>query len=237
MSTAKKIKEDNILVSYTFSSGKYTIMTNNEHAVALYRKSKIELRFENHSYHITVDELPMIAGIEYRQYKLKPYTSKQQSELETEVQKLKDMEEAVQKMMETIEAQEKLVTKMVMKNGLKLKPHLPKDSEMFSPKHKERVHYKISCQKIVDQEVVRDLLKKHPQLGKCFKKDVRTIFVRSEFDKIQKTLPAEAINKIVTYNEVASLAYYSLENFECTQCGGMYSKKGICKHCGQSKGA
>ncbi len=211
-------------------------MTNNEYAVEIFKKNKIELRFENHSYHITVDELPMLSGIEYKQYRLKPYTSKQQLELEEEISRLKDMEDAVQKMMEAIEGQEKLVTKMVMKYGLKLKPHLPKDSEMFSPKHKERAHYKISCQKIVDQEVVRDMLKKHPQLGKCFKKDVRTVFVRSEFDKIQKTLPAEAINKIVTYNEVASLAFYSLENYECKQCGGTFTKKGICKHCGQLKG-
>lgn len=234
MSTAKKLKED-ILVSYLIEGGKYTIMTNNEFAVDLFKSGKVELRFENHSYHATLDELPMIVGIKYKQYKIKAYSEKPQKDLETELQRLIDIEDAIQRMYETQEAQEALVTKLVKKHGLKLKPHLPKDSEMFSPKHKERVHAKVSLSKIIDQEMIKSLMKKYPQLGKCFKKDIRVLFSKQEFDKIQKTLPAEVINKIVKYDEIESFHRIDFEEFECNQCGGKYTKKNVCKHCGIAK--
>lgn len=231
--TALKLK--NYLVSYIITNDKkFLVMTNNEFVVELLKK-KVELRFENHSYHALVDELPIVNGIEYKQYKLKPIPQKEIDTFEVELQRLKDIEEALIGMQETLEAQEELIKKMVKRKGLKLKPHLPNDSLMFSPKHKERVHIKTSLRKIIDQEAIESMMKKHPQLGKCFKKRVRIDFDRQMFEKIQKTLPAEVINKIVSYDEVESMNFYELENYECSQCGGVYTKKGVCKYCGQNK--
>lgn len=235
MSVAKKLKE-NQQVSYMITGDKkFLIMTNNEYAVEILKKKGVEVRFENHSYHALVEELPLVQNIEYKQYKLKPISAKDQQEFEIELQRLKDIEEAIAKINETYDAQNILLEKMVAKKGLKLKPHCPKDSQMYSIKHHERVHFKTSLRKIVDQEVVEELMKKHPQLGKCFKKKVSVIFDRHEFDKISKTLPAEAINKIVSYDEVQSLNFYDLPDYECTQCGGKFTKKGVCKNCGQGK--
>lgn len=217
------------------SDKKFLLMTNNEIAVERLKKKGVEIRYENHSYHSTVEELPQIPSIEYKQYKLKPISPKDQAEFEIELQRLKDIEEAIDKINATYDAQIKLVEKMVSKKGLKLKPHCPKDSIMFSVKHHERLHFKTSLKKIVDQEAIKQLAKKHPQLNKCFRKKVKIEFDRLEFDKIVKTLPAEAIEKIITYDEVQSVNHYDLPGFECTQCGGNFTTKGICKYCGQGK--
>lgn len=233
--TAKKLS-NNIAISYIITGDKkFLIMTNNETAVGMFRSVGINLNFENHSYHILVDELPLINGIEYKQYKIKPISDSDRKEIEVELQRLKDIEEAIQKMNETYEAQVSMLEKFVAKKGLKLKPHCPNDSQMFSEKHKERVHFKTSLRKIVDQEAIDALIEKHPQLKKCFKRKISKVFDRQEFDKLSKTLPAESINKIVSYEESKSLNFYELPDYECTQCGGKFTKKGVCKNCGQSK--
>ena len=106
---------------------------------------------------------------------------------------------------------------------------------MFSPKHQERLHIKQSLQQIIDQEAVESLMERFPQLKKCFKRRVNHVFDRQQFNKIQKTLPADAINKIVSYDEIESMNFYTLEEWECKHCGGKFTKKAICKHCGISK--
>lgn len=233
--TALKLKEL-IQISYIITSDKkFLLMTNNEHAVGIFKSSGIEFRFENHSYHVLVNELPQINGIEYKQYKIKAISETDRKNIEIELQRLKDIEEAIAKMNETYEAQVSLLEKFVAKKGLKLKPHCPNDSQMFSAKHSERVHFKTSLKKMVDQEAVDSLMKKYPQLKKCYKKKTNVVFDRHEFDKLSKTLPAEAINEIVSYEEIQSLNFYELPDYECNQCGGKFTKKGVCKNCGQTK--
>lgn len=225
-----------ITVSYMITGDhRFLIMTNDVTIVDILKGLKVELRFENHSYHGLVDELPVHPMISFKQYRMKPISEAHRSELEVELQRLKDIEDAIDQMYKTHEAQTKLLEKMVRRRGLKLKPHLPQDSEMFSMRHKERVHFKVSLQQIIDQDVAEQMSAKFPQLKKCFRKKVSIIFDRQIFNKIQPTLPAEAIKKIVSYNEVNSLNFYSLEDAECPNCGGKYSKKDICKHCGLAK--
>lgn len=234
--TAKKLPSVK-LVSYMITGdSKYLIMTNDAHVVGVLESMGHQMRYENHSYHLLVDELPMSEFLEYRLYKVKPISESNISTLEVELQRLKDIEAAMEQMNDTYEKQLKVLERMVKSKGLHLKPHLPKDSEMFSPKHKERVHFKTSLQQIIDQEVVEKLVGKFPQLKKCFRKKVSIFFDRAMYNKIQKTLPASAINQICSYNEVESLNFYELEEWECRNCGGKFTKKGICKHCGLTKG-
>ncbi len=235
MSTAKKLSTLHTVSYMITGDQKFLIMTNNAEVVGILRKKGIKMTFENHSYHVLVEELPMHSMLEFKKYQVKAIKDEVRTEFETELQRLKDMELAIQKMSETYEAQENLLMKMVKKKGLHLKPHLPNDSLMFSVRHKERLHVKQSLQQIIDQNAAEELMEKFPQLKKCFRRVVKHTFDRQHFNKIQKTLPAEAINKIVSYNELESLNFYSLEEFECKQCGGKFTKKGICKYCGIQK--
>ena len=236
MATAKKLSPSQYSVSYMITGDhKFLIMTNKAEVVDILRRMKIDMKFENHSYHVLVEELPMHPMIEYKKYQVKPIKEEVRKTFETELQRLKDMEDAIQKMSDAYSEQEAKLTKMVKKKGLHLKPHLPEDSEMFSVRHKERLHVKQSLQQIIDQNAAEELMEKYPQLKKCFRRVVRHTFDRQHFNKIQKTLPAEAINKIVSYNELESLNFYTLEEFECKNCGGKFTKKGVCKHCGIQK--
>jgi hypothetical protein len=236
MSTAKKISSLHTVSYMITGDQKFLIMTNNAEVVDLLKKKGIKMTFENHSYHVLVDELPMnLTSIEFRKYQVKPIKEDVRKDFENELQRLKDMEDAINKMNEAYSEQEEKLMKMVKKKGLHLKPHLPEDSEMFSVRHKERLHVKQSLQQIIDQQAAEELMEKFPQLKKCFRRVVKHTFDRQHFNKIQKTLPAEAINKIVSYNELESLNFYSLEEFECKNCGGKFTKKGVCKHCGIAK--
>jgi hypothetical protein len=235
MTAARKVKLQHTVSYMITGDQKYLIMTNSAEVVDILRSKGIELRFENHSYHALVEELPLTPYLEFKKYQIKPISDAVRAEFETELQKFKDMMAAHEAMAETIGLQEELLTKMVKKKGLHLKPHLPNDSQMFSPMHSERLHVKQSLKTVIDQEAVEALMEKFPQLKKCFRKETRVLFDRDKFNKIQMTLPAEAINKIVSYNEIESLNYYDLEEWECKHCGGKYTKKGICKYCGIAK--
>jgi len=236
MSIAKKLISLHTVSYMITGDQKFLIMTNNVEVVDILKKKGIRMVFENHSYHVLVNELPMnLPSIEFRKYQVKPIKDEVRKDFENELQRLKDMEDAINKMNEAYSEQEEKLMKMVKRKGLHLKPHLPKDSEMFSVRHKERLHVKQSLQQIIDQQAAEELMEKYPQLKKCFRRVVKHTFDRQHFDKIQKTLPAEAINKIVSYNELESLNFYNLEEYECKHCGGKFTKKGICKHCGIQK--
>lgn len=234
MTAARKLKSQHI-VSYMIVGQQFLIRTNNVGVVDILKADGIKLTFENHSYHGYVEELPQSPYLEFKKFQVKPISDAARSEFELELQRIKDMDAAIEEMMNAREKQEDMLRKMVKRKGLHLKPHLPEDSEMFSPRHKERLHVKQSLQTIIDQEQVESLMEQYPALKKCFKKRVNVVFDRQIFNKIQPTLPAAAINKIVSYNEIESLNFYELEEWECKHCGGKYTKKDICKHCGISK--
>jgi hypothetical protein len=235
MTAAKKLKSV-YTVSYMITGDhKFLIMTNDVAIVDILKAKGINMTFENHSYHVLVEELPQSSSLEFKKHQVKPISDATRDEFETELQKFKDMLAAHEAMAETIGLQEELLRKLVKRKGLHLKPHLPHDAELFSPKFKERLHIKQSLNTIIDQEAVEELMDTHPQLKKCFRKKVSMVFDRQQFNKIQKTLPATAIKKIVSYNPTESLNFYELEEWECKNCGGKYKKNGFCKHCGLQK--
>ncbi len=234
MTAARKLRHQHA-VSYMIVGQNFLIRTNNVDVVDILKDTGIKMTFENHSYHVTLEELPQSPLLDFRKYQVKPITDNVRTEFEEQLQKMKDIEAAIQAMNETYELQEELLKKMVKKKGLHLKPHLPEDSEMFSTKHGERVHIKQSLNTIIDQIKAEELIEDYPQLKKCFKMRKSFVFDRAYFKKIQPTLPAAAIKQIVSYNEMESLNFYTLEEWECKHCGGTYTKKGVCKHCGLSK--
>lgn len=236
MATAKKHILSHLpktLVSYRITDDKrYLVMTNNESVVSEFERFGMRMTYQNHAYHLIVDELPQSEVLEFKQYRVKHTTPEQRSELEREVDRLRDMDLAIEEMMKLREGQEKLLQKMVRARGLHLKPHLPRDSEMFSPKHHTRFHLKMSVQQNIDQQAISDMVEKHPVLKKCFKRHVSYKFDRAEFTRISRSLEPSVLEKIVSYSEIESFHEYELPNAECMSCGGTFTKKGICKHCG-----
>lgn len=237
MATAKILKQQaKVQVSYRITDDKrYLVMTNNDLVVSEFARFGLKMTYQNHAYHLLVDELPQSETLDFKQYKVKHTTPEQRMELEREVDRLRDMDEAIAEMQAARDSQERLLQKMVRTRGLHLKPHLPRDSEMFSPKHNIRFHMKYSVQQIIDQEAIERLTEENQILKKCFKRHVSYKFDRSEFNKISRSLPPEVVEQIITYDEVESFHEYDLPDAECMSCGGKFTKKGICKHCGLPK--
>lgn len=238
MSTAKKLKIGKPhTVSYQITGDhNFLIMTNNHEVVEIFSTLGHEMKYEKHRFHVTVEELPNTPLLVFRKHNVKKVSKKAIESFDSELDKLKSLEQAIGALHDEFDKQERKVRNIVKRSGLKIKPHLPKDSEIFSVKHEERCHVKYSVRTIIDQEVVEEMIESYPQLKKCFRTRKTVLFDRAKFNQLQDTISATDMRKIVRYEEVESLNFYELEDWECDNCGGKFTKKGICRHCGlQSK--
>lgn len=207
---------------------------------------------------LVTDSLPDIPGVKYKKHHLKVPNLAERKELETAYQKYLAMEHALELMTNEVEKQRELVAQKVKKVGMKLKPSLLNDSQIFIRGTNTRLHNCVSVTKEYNVENIRKVSGKYPVLEKCFdlkrvtldfsemsEKDKTTllnivkkqnmefseIFNKGCFDDLQCHLPPSLLKKCVTYSSYENLREIELPNPECIHCGGKLKKDNTCRRC------
>ncbi len=257
MSAAKKIT-----IPYLEEKSGYLITAKDSNTAKTLEANGYKMRYREGMFCLKVEELPKISGVQFRKHKLKVPSLEDRKDLETEYEKYIAMEQALDLMMEQVDAQREKLSKKVDKIGLRLKPSLPKDAQIYLRGKGIRLHNCTSVTRTYDEEGIKKASKKYPVLERCFdikritldfgelsEKDKKTLFriaksqeieFSDKFDKaayndIESVLPPAMKKKLVTLESYQNFRETELPNADCIHCGRQVRKDGTCKGCNLSQ--
>lgn len=258
MSAAKKIT-----IPYWEKRDGYLISVKDNTTAEILSAHGYGMRYREGEFHTTVKELPSLPNVRFKKHKLKVPSLEKRQELEQEYDRLLQMEEVLEEMQNAIDAQTEKISKLLNKTGLKLKPNLPNDTQLYLRGKGVRLHNCVSVVKNYDQEAIGKATKRYPELNRCFdlkqivvdfselnekeKKTLESIakkqhlifnskFDRATFDSIYPNLPATLKKKLLKKELVPNFREIELPDPECIHCGGKLRKDDTCRRCNLSQG-
>lgn len=257
MSAAKKIT-----IPYLEERTGYLLTAKDSRTAKVMERHGFKMRFREGMYCLKVDTLPKLRDIHFKKHNLKLPSLENRKELEKEYAKYQKMEQAIEMMAAQIDAQQEKLSKMVDKIGLRLKPSLPKDAQIYIRGKNVRLHNCVSVTKNYDDEAILKATKKYPVLERCFdlkkvvldfgeltKKEKETIekivkkqetelgsvFNKAVFEDVKGSLPPSVRTKLVKLDSYLNFRETELPNPECIHCGGYLRKDKTCKRCNRSQ--
>lgn len=257
MSAAKKIT-----IPYLEERDGYLLTAKDSHTAEEMADRGLKMRFKDGMYCLKVEQLPELENVKFKRHKLKLPPLEKRKELEREYAKYLKMEQAFEKMAEMIDAQQEKLSKLVDEIGLRLKPSLPKDSQIYIRGTNTRLHNCVTITKIYEEETIMKSANKYPILERCFdlkrmtidfseltksekanldkilqKQNVEpsSVFNKRIFEDVKGSLPPSIVQKCVKTNMEPNYRETHLPNPECIHCGGHLRKDKTCRRCNHSQ--
>lgn len=256
--TAKKIT-----IPYWEKKKGYLIAVKDHSTAEMLNQKGYQMKYKEGEFLTIVENLPKLSNVDFKKHNLNVPSLKKRQEIEQEYDRLLQMEQALDDMQKAVDAQTEKISKLVNKSGLKLKPSLPNDTQLYLRGRGVRLHNCVSIVKNYDQEAIEKASKRYPELNRCFdlkhivvdfselnekeKKALQNIakkqhlnfnskFNKSTFDSIYSNLPPALKKKLLKKELVPNFREIELPDPECIHCGGKVRKDDTCKRCNLSQG-
>ena len=257
MSAAKKIT-----IPYLEDRNGYLLTAKDSGTAKKMAQKGLKMRFKDGMYSLKVEELPKLEDVRFKKHKMKLPSLEDRKELEKEYAKYMKMEQALEMMAAQIDAQREKLSKMVDKVGLRLKPSLPKDAQIYIRGKNVRLHNCVTVTKNYDDEAIIKSSQKYPVLERCFdlkklvldfseltkaekatlerickKQNIEpsNMFDKKVFEDVRGSLPPSIVQKCVKVETYLNFRETDLPNPECIHCGGYLRKDKTCKRCNCSQ--
>jgi hypothetical protein len=237
----KPEKQPKPKVAYERTEDGFYLMTVDARATEILaaRGIKFRVQMKPYKYYVgVVKKLVRYPGIFYYAHKVAPPTEVDQREVERlNAARLAAYEELENKTRQLNEKYSRAVDALyagLQEIGLKLKPGLPLDSQLWDREAEHRLHLRQSLKTFINQEAVEELAQKYPILKGAFKTAKVVQLDKEELAKILPQLPANVASLIVTWKPITSFNTETPIKPECSYCGGRLLKSGRCHHCGLS---
>jgi len=248
----------NIIVPYLQETNGYLITAKDSSIAQKLEQSGYKMRYREGMFCLKVEKLPEISGVKFKKHNLKVPKLSDRKEIEKEYEKYVAMETAIDLMQDELDFQREKVSRMLDKSGLRLKPSLPKDSQLYMRGKGIRIHNCTTVTKNYCVESIEKATKKYPVLERCFDlkkvvldfgeltKKEKEVFLKvaekqniefcSTFNKniyqdIEATLPPAVKKKLVKTETYQNFREIELPNPDCIHCGGHVKKDGTCRRC------
>lgn len=165
-----------------------------------------------------------------REYKIRYAKPAALKRLRREYAKYVRLQDKLLAMQEQAEKMEAKLIKILLGNGLNLKPGKPRDRQLLAADDTRLQH----CQavyKFIDVEAAKQLRDQYSELDECFVTREVESLDRELLKDVLAQLPDAAARAIEGFDIEETFREIHLPAAECPQCGGKLAKDGVCRRC------